>query len=79
MQNAEIVADLIILRFVGNGGAQGATNYFGFVRQTHTGVMVSRESGNDSFVSRRDIIKAINAIRTEPTIYDAGPARLHHI
>ncbi len=76
MRDAEIIADLIISRFINNGGAQGARNYFGYKDTTTTGVKVSRQGGGECRVSRQNIIAAVNAVRAEPEMYDAGPGRL---
>ncbi len=77
MKNASQVADEIIAKFAKQGTAKGKRIYFGYVRQVSHGVIVSRERGQDYMVHKDYIIKAVEAVRKEPSIYEAGPTRLH--
>jgi len=77
MTNSCDAAKLIIQRFIEQGKAKGKRNYFGYVGIYSNGVIISREHGQDYRVDEAYLIAAIEAVRKDPTIYDAGPTRLH--
>jgi len=70
------VANKMLSRFVEQGGAQGKRNYFGFAGNADDGVSVLRANGKKYDVKREFIVQAVEAVRKDPAIYNAGPTRL---
>ena len=76
MRKSEEVASLIIRLFAEKGVAQGKQNGFKFAGATPNGAHVLRDSGAIWTIKKEQIVRAVEAVRQEPAIYDAGPARL---
>ncbi len=49
---------------------------FGYVRETPNAVVVSRENGQPTPIPHTKIAQAVEAVRSDPTVYDAGPSFL---
>ena len=65
----EIVEE-IIERFREQGFAQGAINQFGFVSDDGENIIVSREQGQNTSISRNEILSAVQAVRGNPDLYN---------
>ena len=76
MKSSVEIASLIIKRFKEKSIAQGKRNVFKYAGETKDGVNVFREAGTVWEVKTESIIKAIEAVRQEPQIYNSGPSRL---
>lgn len=66
----EEIAGRIIERLRKEGFAQGEINQFGYVSDDGNGIIVSRENGQDTPISREEIAKAAQAVRNHPAIYN---------
>ena len=75
MQSSAL-ADQIIKRFIERVTIQGKRNYFAYVDSYPDGIIVLRRNGNTARVPKSYLIAAIEAVRKDPAIYDAGPNRL---
>lgn len=73
---ASEIADVIIERFAEKGKAEGKRKCFGYVDSYSNGIIVSRENGKDTKISKLHLIATIEAVRIDPSIYDSGPAGL---
>jgi hypothetical protein len=74
---SQIILGRIIQRLLDQGHAQAdGLNYFGFVKLTDSSIIVSREAGKDSVVPFIKILIAIDAYKTNNTLYSSGPAAL---
>ena len=51
-------------------------NRFGYVRETPSSVVVSRENGQDTPIPFAKIAMAIDAVRKEHSVYFKGPSAL---
>ncbi len=49
---------------------------FGFVRETESAIVVSREDGADTPISLTKIYEGIEAVKQDINIYDGGPNTL---
>jgi hypothetical protein len=77
MRSTREVVDMILSRLSEQGTAQvEGYNSFGFVRRTPSAVIVSRENGLDTPISLSRLEMAVEAVRKDPRIYDAGPSAL---
>lgn len=76
-RDMEAVVELVMSRLCSRGYAQvKGYNRFEYVRHTDGTVTVLRENGNTVDVRLSAIRKAIEAVRTDPTVYDKGPSAL---
>lgn len=71
------ITSKILTRF----GRQGYTqvpgyNEFGFVSQSDTYVVISRENGRDTKIPFVKLAEAIEAVRKDSKVYSEGPSRL---
>lgn len=51
-------------------------NRFGYIRETGSAVFISRETGKDTKVPFSKIEQGIDAVKSDPSIYNAGPSKL---
>jgi len=51
-------------------------NYFGYVRETPSAIIISREDGADTAISLTKIFEGIEAVKADKNIYDGGPRML---
>jgi len=66
----------IVRRFKDKGFAKGPLNRFGYIRETESAVVVSREEGEDTPIPLAKIAVAVEAVRTDSSVYSDGPSRL---
>lgn len=67
----------IIRRFKEQGYCQvPGYNRFGYVGEASGAVVVSRERGQDARIPFRKLEQAVQAVRSDPTVYDRGPSAL---
>ncbi len=72
----ELVSE-IVERFRARGYAQvEGYKRFGFIRETPNAVVVSRETGQPTPIPHAKIVQAVEAVRSDPAVYDAGPSFL---
>ena len=77
MRTLQEMRELLINRFREIGIARAfELNSFGYLRETDSTVIVKRENGNETVVSFAKIEKAIDAVRQDQSVYNAGPRRL---
>src|SRR5688572_22519476 len=77
MSRAAERAFSLVHRFRKCGIAQVAGYHrFGFVGDHERGVFVSRERGKDTLIPFAKIVQAVEAVRSEPGVYDEGPTGL---
>jgi hypothetical protein len=70
------VAEEIIRNFKVKRYAKGPRNEFGFIRDDGIKIVVSRENGEDTPITREYIAQAVAAVRKDPSIYILGPSSL---
>jgi hypothetical protein len=49
---------------------------FDFISEDERGITVSRERGADTRIAFVEIVKAVEAMRSDPAVYDRGPIAL---
>lgn len=77
MDNTERVVFELVTRLEQQGYAQvPGYNRFGYVRQTGSYVVVSREKGKDTKIPLKKIAAAVDAVRKDSSVYTGGPSRL---
>ncbi len=76
MKSANEITELIISRYIEIGVAQGAKNRFIFIEAVSDGICIKRESGTFWPIKKEQIVRAVEAVRHDPTIYGAGPTKL---
>lgn len=52
---------------------------FGYIRETENQLRVSREDGQDTWVSFKKILIAIKGYQENPNLYDEGPSALKEL
>jgi len=76
METSKILQE-IIKRFKENGAAQvEGYNSFGYIKETAKAIYVSREKGKDTPISFSKLTIGIEAYKSNPSLYDLGPAAL---
>lgn len=76
MKSTNEITELIIRRYIDIGVAQGARNRFILIKVVLDGIYIKRESGTIWPIKKEQIVRAVEAVRQDPTIYGAGPAEL---
>lgn len=77
MPEAIRIADEILKRFRDIGVANSKTGRkYRYVEDTPEGVRILRETGMQWNINKQHLIKAIEAVKEKPGIYDSGPADL---
>ena len=77
MNPSDYLVKKIVKRFKEKGYSQvEGYNRFGYMRETPSAVIVSREKGKDTAIPFAKIEKAIEAIREEHNVYSKGPSAL---
>lgn len=51
-------------------------NRFGYIRETGSAVIVSRETGKDTNIPFSKIEQGIDAVKDDPSVYNGGPSKL---
>ncbi len=75
-ESSKEIAQLIIRTFRGKVVAQGKVKKFVYVGDTPNGVKILREVGTEWEIKIDDIIKSVDAVREDSSIYSNGPSRL---
>jgi hypothetical protein len=77
MSNRENIVKLILKRLKNNGFSQvDGYNRFQFISELDKAVILLREKGTKARVPFSKIIVAIEAVKRDPSVYDAGPSAL---
>jgi len=77
MASSSEILDRILNKFKEQGYSQVPGYYrFGYIRETNSAVIVSRETGQDTPIPKSKIEEAINAVKNDPSVYDSGPSNL---
>jgi len=76
MRSDDAVIDDIIRTFEAKGMCSSRHRNFRFLRRTSESVIVERENGNEVRIPFAVLRTAIDAIRSDHTIYSGGPNRL---
>ena len=77
MKSSDDLVQKIVKRFKEKGYSQvEGYNRFGYVRETPSAVIVSREKGKDTTIPFAKLLKAIEAVRDEHKVYSKGPSAL---
>ena len=77
MKTTDELVRRIVEEFKAKGYAQVEGYYrFGFVEERLGAVVVSRQTGRDTTIRYRKIAEAVEAVRSEPAVYNAGPSSL---
>ncbi len=77
MRSVEDVVGLILQRFRKLRVSQvPGYNSFGYVKETDSAVIVSREKGQDTRIPFLKLGTAVSAVRQDSSVYDEGPSRL---
>ena len=74
----EIVEE-IIERFGEEESAQGAINQFGFVSDDGENIIVSREQGQNTLISRNEILSAVQAVRGNHELYNGTVTEFRNV
>lgn len=75
--DSKILLGKILQRYFDNKIAQvEGYNSFGYIRETENSVIISREAGEDTPIPFEKILKAIDAYKTNPKLYQQGPTAL---
>jgi len=69
----------IITEFTRLGEAQGPRNRFVYIQNSGAVLTVLRENGNRVDVPHSRILDGIEAVKNDPSIYDAGPSSLQDV
>jgi hypothetical protein len=78
--DSRILLGKILQRFKDQGFAQvEGYNKFGYIRETHNSVIVSRENGKDTPVPFQKILIGIEAYQSNPDLYNGTPNYLHKL
>lgn len=77
MRSDQEVVQLFLQRFRAQQISQvPGYNRFGYVGETPSAVIVSRERGENTRIPFAKLEAGAAAVRTEPTVYEEGPSRL---
>ncbi|MBL4879801.1 MAG: hypothetical protein JKX82_00620 [Oleispira sp.] len=75
--NSKILLGKILQRFCDKRISQvEGYNRFGYLRETHNSVYVSRENGKDTRIPFEKILDGIEAFKAKPELYNEGPNAL---
>lgn len=71
------ILTIILNEFRSNGYSQVmGYNRFGYIIETENAVVVSRETGKDTRIPIDKIVQGIEAVKSDPSIYNSGPNSL---
>lgn len=77
MSSTSDILSNILNEFRTNGFSQvTGYNRFGYIRETDSAVIVTRETGKDTRIPFVKIEQAIEAVKNDPSVYNAGPGSL---
>lgn len=76
MSPTDVIVDKIIEKLKKNRIAKGARNNFGYVSEYSSGVIISRETGKNTKISKKNLAQAVEAVRQDSSIYSLGPSSL---
>jgi hypothetical protein len=77
MRTIEEVTYDIISRFRNIGAAQvSGYNTFTYTRETDNAILIKRESGTEARIPIDKIRTAVEAVRSNPQVYNGGPSGL---
>jgi len=77
MSSTSEVLSIILNEFRSNGYSQvKGYNRFGYIRETENSVVVSRETGKDTRIPFLKIKQGIEAVKSDPSVYNSGPTSL---
>lgn len=76
MKSANEITELIISRYKDIRFAQGARNRFELIKVELERIHIKRKKGTIWPIKKEQIVRAVEAVRQDPTIYGAGPAKL---
>ncbi len=75
--DSKILLGKILQRFSDKKTAQvEGYNGFGYIRETESAVLVTREAGEDTPVPFSKILKGIDAYKSDTSLYHSGPTAL---
>ena len=75
--DSDTILKQILINFTAKGYSQvPGYNRFGYIGQTDSAVIVSRETGQDTKIPFAKILMGIEAVKQKRSVYDAGPASL---
>jgi hypothetical protein len=78
MRPISIVVEELIFRFKMKRVAKvEGYDELKLVKQQGNNLIVTREKGKETEIPKSRILKAIEVVRKDPTIYDRGPGALH--
>ena len=71
------ILDQILKNLREKGSTQvSGYNRFGYIRETDTAVIISREAGEDTRIPFSKILECIKAVQDDASVYDGGPSKL---
>jgi len=78
MKSIDEVTDKIFANTRELGEIRGAPGYkkFDYIRETSSAVLLRRENGNETRVSRSVLARAIEAVRRDHSLHGKGPKAL---